>query len=138
MRALDLKKMDYLGGFQFQVTEKSAPNCSSSRFIGSYIRRLRQSEGDSIVGCQAQYESQFFRSWVSVGSGQRFISLQSRESHSEPHHHGAFCSYLMGGRVCQACRNQPPLKCSGCGRSLVSERNQNLLRRSMNRPRISY
>lgn len=55
MRGLDLKKMDYLGGFQFQVTEKSAPNCSSSRFIGSYIRKLRQSEGDSIVGCQAQY-----------------------------------------------------------------------------------
>lgn len=55
MRGLDLKKMDYLGGFQFQVTEKSAPNCSSGRFIGSYIRSLRQSEDDSIVGCQAQY-----------------------------------------------------------------------------------
>lgn len=40
MRGLDLKKMDYLDGFQFQVTENSAPNCSKSRFIGLYIRGL--------------------------------------------------------------------------------------------------
>lgn len=64
MRDLDLKKMDYLGGFQFQVTEKSAPNHSSSRFIGSYIRKLRQSEGDSTVGCLAQYMDTSLSSFI--------------------------------------------------------------------------
>lgn len=49
MRGLDLKKMDYLDGFQFQVTENSAPNCSKSRFIGLYIRGLGQREGESTV-----------------------------------------------------------------------------------------
>lgn len=83
MRGLDLKKMDYLGGFQFQVTEKSAPNCSSSRFIGSYIRKLRQWGWQHcwMPSSIHRHESWCSPSWVSVSSGQRFISPQSWESH---------------------------------------------------------
>ena len=109
MRGLDLKKMDYLGGFQFQVTENLAPNCSKSRLIRPYISKLRL-RPKVLLGAKLNTLMR-----VSVLSlvghcllrTKVFFLPEPQDSHNGSHHHGAFCPYLMGGESLQAGSSLP-------------------------------